>query len=535
MNNEEIDRFWTDPDGDGRTMLQLVAVAANDGIWGWDVPTGRSFYSPRWWELVGEQPSATEPDIGVFYAFLHPDDRARVLHALQTFIAGGEQDYRVEFRLRHRDGGWRWILSRGAAVRDADGRAIRLAGTHTDINDRVGAADRLERIVAERTADLVAMRDRAEVSAAATAKMLSATSHDIRQPLQAMALLLGSLQGETLSDPGAKALAAARRALIASMELLEDLLEYSRLDAGALRPALGAIDLHDLLTTVTEGYAVDARRRGIRIVVRPTPLLAWSDAQLLGRIIRNLVSNSLKFTSSGAILVAARPRGEHVRIQVWDTGCGVAPEIQRQIFWEFVQSTPSAQVDGKSPGLGLGLAIVERLSRLLGHPLGMRSEPGRGSVFWIDVPRHRTAALRGDALPGPDLPRLPQPCRVALIENDPDVCDALVGLLRAWGGQVVWARSAAALMSRIAHQPPDILIADWHIDGDIDGFAAFDQLERRFERPMPGIVLTGSYDFDAIRQANPALRKVIHKPVLPDILYAVVNAELMRTGFAAVR
>ncbi|WP_174273555.1 ATP-binding response regulator [Sphingomonas bacterium] len=518
-------------------MLQLVAVAANDGIWGWDVPTGRSFYSPRWWELVGEQPGETEPHIDVFYAFLHPDDRDRVLHALEAFIAGGQQDYRVEFRLRHRDGGWRWILSRGAAVRDADGRAIRLAGTHTDITERVGAADRLERIVAERTADLVAMRDRAEVSAAATAKMLSATSHDIRQPLQAMALLLGSLQGETLTDPGGKALEAARRALIASMELLEDLLEYSRLDAGALRPALGPIDLRDLLTTVTEGYAVDARRRGIRIVVRPTALIAHSDAQLLGRIVRNLVSNSLKFTSSGAILVAARARGERVRIQVWDTGCGIAPEMQRQIFWEFVQSAPPAQVDGKSPGLGLGLAIVERLSRLLGHAVGMRSEPGRGSVFWIDVPRHRSgAALQGDAMPGrSDLPRLPQSCRVALIENDPDVCDALVGLLRAWGGQVVWSRSAAALLSRIAHEPPDLLIADWHIDGDIDGFEAFDQLERRFQRAIPGIVLTGSYDFDEIRRANPALRKVVHKPVLPDVLFAVLNAELARSGFPATR
>jgi signal transduction histidine kinase len=207
---ESIDHFWTDPDEHGQTMLQLVATSANDGIWGWDVPTGRSFYSPRWWELIGEEPYAYEPHIDIFLGLLHPDDRERVLESIDRFIVGDLLDYRLEFRLRHHDGGWRWIRSRGSAVRDANGRATRIAGTHTDITERVDAADRLEKLVAERTRDLIAARDRAELASAATTKFLSATSHDVRQPLQAMALLLGSLQGEDLSETGQRTLDGVR-------------------------------------------------------------------------------------------------------------------------------------------------------------------------------------------------------------------------------------------------------------------------------------------------------------------------------------
>jgi len=521
-----IDPFWTEADELGRTMLHLVATGANDGIWGWDVPTGRSFYSARWWELIGSDSERHEAHIDTFYELLHRDDRDRVLDGIERFIVGKVQDYRMEFRLRHADGGWRWILSRGSALRDENGHATRIAGTHTDITERVDAADRLERLVADRTHDLVAARDRAELAAAATTKFLSATSHDIRQPLQAMALLLGSLQAEALSDTGKRTLEGVHRSLISSMELLDDLLEYSRLDAGALRPVIGPVDMRSLLLAVDDSFAIEARQRGIRLAVRDTALIGRSDAQLLGRILRNLVSNSLKFTNSGTVLIAARSRGDDIRIEVWDSGIGIPAEMQRQVFWEFVQDRSAPPSGGH--GLGLGLAIVERLSRLLGHRIGMRSQPGRGSVFWVEVPKHRTPPRLNGSAPQSRgaLPGLPEDCRVALIENDQEIARAFVTLLRSWNCRVVWARTVESLLSQIANEAPDLVIADWHLDSMIDGFQAFDRLEERFGRTMPGIVLTGDNDFERIARINRAGRKVLHKPILPDVLNAVLQAEL---------
>lgn len=507
-------------------MLERVALSTNDGIWGWDVATGRSFYSPRWWELVGLPSDYAAPHIDVFRELLHPDDRARVEAALAALIAGRSTDYREEFRLRHRSGDWRWIRSSGSAIRAADGVAFRLVGTHTDITHRIEAAERLERLVAERTRELAAARDRAEGAAVATTRFLSATSHDIRQPLQAVALLLGSLRAEVTTPAGLRTMTGIRRSLQASMELLDDLLEFSRLDAGVLRPDPRAVAVQSLLQSSLEGFAIEARERGLRFVVRDTPLLVQTDVHLAGRILRNLVSNSFKFTAQGSILVAARPRGDAVRIEVWDTGRGIAPEQQRQIFWEFTQIRPRGD-GGQTRGLGLGLAIVDRLARLMRHDIGMRSVAGRGSVFWIDLPR-----LRGGAdVPAEHAqpPEHPLDCRIAVAEDDPRIAGAYLQLLRSWGCRVVLSHSGAGLLSQIADQPPDLLVADWHLDGAMSGFELFDAVEARFGRPQPGVILSGDHDFEVLRKVNRARRRVLAKPILPDVLNAVLHAELERS------
>ena len=167
--------------------------------------------------------------------------------ASPNIAAGVRSEYRVEFRLRHKDGSWRSILTRGIVLREPSGRAVRFAGTHTDITDRVRAAERLETMVAERTTDLRAARDRAELANAATTKFLATASHDIRQPLQAMALLLGGLKGDVTTNEGARKLLAIERSLASGMELLDALLEFSKLDAGALRPRLTTVGIGDLL------------------------------------------------------------------------------------------------------------------------------------------------------------------------------------------------------------------------------------------------------------------------------------------------
>src|ERR1700691_6188141 len=314
---------WDREDSASVSLLRLIAQSTNDGIWDWDLETDEVYYSPRWLELIGYLPDELRGHVDTFVERLHPDDRTAVEQAIARYRAGSSPDYRVECRLQHKDGSWRSILTHGIVVRDSTGRAVRFAGTHTDITDRVRAAERLEMMVAERTADLRAARDRAELANAATTKFLVTASHDIRQPLQAMALLLGSLKTEITNGEGTRKLLAVERSLAAGMELLDALLEFSKLDAGALRPHVTTVGIGDLFDALTDGFTVEAAQKGLGFTIVPTCLSTRSDPQLLGRILRTLVSNAIKYTDHGRILIGCRRRGERVRIEVWDTGRGI--------------------------------------------------------------------------------------------------------------------------------------------------------------------------------------------------------------------
>ena len=513
---------WDKDDAASRSLLGLIAQSTNDGIWDWDLGTGRVYYSPRWLELVGHLPGELPGHIDTFIDRLHDDDRAIVRAGIDAYLGGRAGEYRMEFRLRHKDGGWRWIMSRGIALAGPDGRPFRLAGTHTDITERVRAAERLESEVAERTAELRAARDRAELAAAAKTKFLATASHDIRQPLQAMALLLGGLAPEVTTPAGQRTLRAVERSLGASMELLDALLEFSRLDAGALRPHVTGVALDDLLDIVVEPYMAEAARKGLRLTLRAPRATVRSDAQLLARILRNLLSNAIKYTDRGGILVGCRRRGDRLRLEIWDTGCGIPADQQRQVFWEFFQG-PGARRGG---GLGLGLAIVERLARLLGHHIAVRSLPGRGSVFAVEMTLDEPA---GPVVPVPAVApgfawlagRL-----VAVLEDDVAVAEALARLLAGWGARVAAGTTGAELAASLAGARPDAVIADCQLGDDQDGFAVLDGLDALHGCRLPAVVLTGDYDVGTLKRRNRARRRVLHKPVWPAVLEAVLRHEL---------
>ena len=519
-----VDTLWNGNDATGQALLHMLAMSTNDGIWDYDIPANRVYYSPRWLEHVGEEPGSLPTDIDTFLDRLHPDDSDRLRDTLNRYLANEIAEYRTEFRLRHRDGSWRWIMTRGVALRGDDGQAYRIAGTHTDITDRIEAAERLERIVAERTADLRAARDRAELAAAATGKFLAATSHDIRQPLQAMALLLGGLHSQVRSEGGRNTLHAVEQSLIASMEMLDSLLEFSRLDAGALRPAIGAVALNDLLSAAVAAFQVEASRKGIALHFVPTNAVVRTDPQLFGRILRNLISNALKYTYEGRVLVGCRGKGSRIRVEIWDTGCGIAPDRQRQIFWEFIQIRK-----GHTSGLGLGLAIVERLAKLLGHDVSLRSWLGQGSVFAIEVERASSAPPQAETA-------IDKPLRwvgvrhVAVLEDNNEIAEAFRHLLTDWGCIVAHATRLVDMIAVLGDRPPDLIIADWHLADDGDGFEALDGLEEHFGQKIPNLILTGDYDIKELERANKAKRTVLHKPILPQVLHAVMQAELAKGG-----
>ena len=521
---------WDREDAASSSLLRLIAQSTNDGIWDCDLETDDVYYSPRWLELIGYLPGELRGHINSFIERLHPDDRAAVEQSIAEYRAGVRPEYRAEFRLRHKDGSWRSILTRGIVLRDAGGRAVRFAGTHTDITDRVRAAERLETMVAERTTDLRAARDRAELENAATTKFLATASHDIRQPLQAMALLLGGLKGEVSTNDGARKLLAIERSLASGMELLDALLEFSKLDAGALRPRLTTVGVGDLFDVINDTFAVEAAQKNLRFAVMPTRLATRSDPQLLGRILRNLVSNAIKYTDRGRVLIGCRRRGDRVRIEVWDTGCGIPADQQRQIFWEFVQ----VKERGRSrSGLGLGLAIVDRLAKLLGHSVEIRSWPGRGSVFAVDMALERSPSAASSTVPTAVVPDAIFAGKlIAILEDDPAITEALTGLLRAWGASPVAASDDCALLRALSGRIPDAVIADRDLGQGGDGFAALSRLEATLGVSLPALVLTGDYDVRDLERVNEAGRRVLHKPVWPAVLHAVLRFELSRLAEA---
>jgi PAS domain S-box-containing protein len=521
---------WDREDSASRSLLRLIAQSTNDGIWDWDLATNEVYYSPRWLELIGYLPGELAGHVDTFIARLHPDDRDPVEHAINQYIAGNSAEYRAECRLRHKDGSWRSILTHGIVVRDATGRAVRFAGTHTDITDRVRAAERLEMMVAERTADLRAARDRAELANAATTKFLVTASHDIRQPLQAMALLLGGLKRDITTAAGTRKLSAVEHSLAAGMELLDALLEFSKLDAGALRPHMMTVSIGDLFDVLADGFAVEAAQKGIGLAIVSTRLSTRSDPQLLERILRNLVSNAIKYTDRGRVLIGCRRRGDRIRVEVWDTGRGIASERQRQIFWEYVQIEERGRSRG---GLGLGLAIVDRLVKLLGHQVEVRSWPGRGSVFAVEMTIDTAQPVAFNPVPTAVVPDAIFMHKViAVLEDDRAVADALALLLREWGAIPVTALHDADLLRELAGRRPDAVIADRDLGPAGDGFAALSRLEAQLGATLPSLILTGDYNLRDLERVNDAGRRVLHKPVWPAVLHAVLRFELSRSTAA---
>jgi PAS domain S-box-containing protein len=521
---------WDRTDNVSRALVRLVAQSTNDGIWDWNLETDEVYYSPRWLELVGYLPNELPGHIDTFTNLLHPDDCDNSARTIAEYLAGARPEYRNEFRLQHKNGSWRWIFTHGIAYRDATGRAIRLVGTHTDITDRVHAAARLESTVAERTNDLQAARDRAVLTAAATTDFPATVSHDIRQPLQAMALQFGTLKREVTTPEGKRQLLSVERSLGSAMELLESLLEYIKLDAGNLKPRLEAVSIGNLLESLGDTFSLVAAQKGLRLTVLPTRLAAQTDRQMLGRILRNLISNAIKYTDHGRILVGCRGHDDHMRIEVWDTGRGIRAEHLRQIFWEFVQVRDAGQE--QSGGLGLGLAIVDRLAKLLGHHIEVRSWPERGSVFAVDLPIVSATAA---ATPEPEVASAivsedPLASKlIAVIDDDQAVSKAIANLLKSCGAIAVCAADGDALLQALSGRRPDAVITDRNLGPTADGFTALTQLETHWGGALPSLILTGEYKVGDQEQANRTGRRVLHKPVWADTLLAALQFEIGRS------
>jgi two-component system CheB/CheR fusion protein len=319
-------------------------------------------------------------------------------------------------------------------------------------------------------------------------------------------------------------LGAIRNSCNAMRSLLDSLLDISRLDAGVIEPDIRAVPLLDLFDQLGMEFAPQTAAKGLELRVVPADYWVRSDPALLERILRNLLTNAVRYTPRGKILLGARRAGSTVRIEVWDTGIGIESETLEHVFEEFYQAD-NPELD-RGRGLGLGLAIIERLATLLEHKLSVRSWPGAGSVFEVSLPvanEPATAAVQGPRAP-PDTDILRGRLAV-LVDDDPIVLEGTEAMLVEWGCEVVSAASVsdAAEALRAINHFPDFIVADLRLRGTETGLDAIAVLHQLLARPVPAIIVTGDTDPERIKQASASGYIILHKPVEPVLLQFAIR------------
>jgi signal transduction histidine kinase/CheY-like chemotaxis protein len=363
-----------------------------------------------------------------------------------------------------------------------------------------------------------------EVANLAQSRFLAAASHDLRQPPHALGLFVAQLRARVNAAERTRLVEHIHGAVAAMNELFDALLDIAKLDAGALAPDLTEFPIEQLLKRTESTFAIAAREKGLRLRVLPSSAWVCSDFILLERILLNLVSNALRYASSGGVLVGCRRRAGTLRIEVCDSGPGI-PEDQRQnIFAEFYQLVGPER--NRHGGLGLGLAIVERLCRLLDHPLELTSTLGRGSRFTVVVPLVAAPAKSIDApLAPPIVLDATAGKLVVVIDDDEMVLAGMGGMLKGWGCQVVTAASdGAALTGLTDHERrPDLIISDYRLADGKDGIEAIERLRSEFGAPIPAFLVSGDTSAERLRAVRTRGYHLLHKPVPPMALRAMVS------------
>jgi signal transduction histidine kinase/ActR/RegA family two-component response regulator len=378
--------------------------------------------------------------------------------------------------------------------------------------------------LARRLEQVQAAREQAEQASLAKSRFFAAASHDLRQPLHSLGLFAAALEGHVFSREARDIVARIGDSIEALESLFNELLDLSKLDAGAVTVQPRSFALQDLFDRLSLEFHGEAVARQLRMRFVPTALVVRSDPVLLERVLANLVSNALRYTREGGVVVGARRRGDHVWLDVVDSGIGIPPEKQKQVFDEFFQiGNPGRD---RRRGLGLGLAIVQRLVTLMELPMSLASVPGKGTRFRIELPRAGAA----DAMPPAEHDPGVEPFagRLALlVEDDPDIRLATATLLGQWGLQVASCRSREdvdrALDSGLA---PDIALVDLRLETVDDGVDVVDLLRARLGAGFPALLLSGDTGAPELARVRDGQVPLLTKPVSPARLKSALHAAL---------
>ena len=370
--------------------------------------------------------------------------------------------------------------------------------------------------------DLRKQKEIAEAANLAKSTFLAAASHDLRQPVHALGLFVGALRAIPMPPEGRRIVEQIEASANAMDGLFAALLDISRLDAGTVDVKPHSFALYPLLDRICRDNADEARSKAVSIELQKTSAIALTDPVLLERIMRNLVSNAVRYTDTGRILVGSRRRGDRVAIQVWDTGRGIPADQIGRIFEEYYQlGNPERD---RAKGLGLGLAIVRRLAALLDCQIEVRSKVGSGSSFEIAVPVSDCGQ--------PELVHVDQEARGALargmvvvVDDELPIRDGMVTLLGGWGHEVVAAASGDDAMKLLATNPrrPDLIICDCRLGNGENGIAVIERLQGEYNDTIPALLITGDTAPDRLAEAHASGLLLLHKPVSNSKLRAAIG------------
>jgi len=368
----------------------------------------------------------------------------------------------------------------------------------------------LEQLVAERTVELALAMKNAEAANNAKSRFLAAASHDLRQPLSALKVYAGLLNNPRV--PAYPKMVANTRDCINSLsDLLDDLLDLSKLEAGVVTPTVSDFAIADVFAHLETIHAPEATGKGLRLRCVPSRIVGRTDLVLFRRALGNLLANAISYTERGGVLIACRRRQGKFWVEVWDTGVGIPAENFAEIFEEFKQLGDGS----RNSGSGLGLAIVAKTAALLGLGIGLRSRPGRGSVFAIELPLGQAELIvPASAISNAALHTL----RIALVEDNPMVRDALVEGLQGLGHRVLAAATTEALLPELEPLPPDIVVSDYRLNAGETGFDVIAAVREQYGAELPAILITGDTDPNLLRGMTGRGIIVLRKPLALETL-----------------
>ncbi len=423
------------------------------------------------------------------------------------------------------------LMTRVERSMDQQGNAFSLFQTAISLEGQVRRrTDELTttlRSLERSNAELVKAKEGAEQANLSKTRFLAAASHDVLQPLNAAHLSVSALADLQTTDEARALVRQVERSLETMEDLLRTLIDISKLDAGVMQPSPTDIEVNALMAPLVSDFQTLARAKGLRFRFRRCDAVIRTDKQMLRRILQNLLSNAVRYTPQGGVLIGARRRGPVLRIDVADTGIGIESGQTDMIFEEF-HTIPAPGRSNEPPGLGLGLSIVRRMATALGHPLRFRSIPGRGSVFSIEVPVSGLAAS-----PEPQEATATRPLNISalqgaevlLVENDPTVLQAMATLLKSWGCRCRLASNAteAVDLVRDTGWRPAIVIADQHLDhGDL-GTVTVERMRAVVSPALPAIIVTAD-PTPHVRELSAAIGvELMRKPVKPAQLRALMG------------
>ena len=487
-------------------------------------------------------------------------DKIRHLESLLFCCADAYADFRYHLVQYGRVFGFETLFLRAdgqcvhvsinALLKQTEGSAPTIEAFVQDITERKKTQDKLKRLneeleerVASRTQELVSLNDKlwqeisereqiqkelkvakeaAEDANKSKDKYLAAASHDLLQPMNAARLLIAALRERALQEQDAHLVERVHLALENAEDLLTDLLDISKLDQNAVKPDITDFRISQLINSMVGEFQPVAENKGLSLKGLDSSAMVRSDSRLLLRIIRNFISNAIRYTDEGRVLVGCRRKGQVLSIQVWDTGTGIPDDKQKEIFKEFQQLECHTAKDRQ--GVGLGLAIVDRIANMLGHQLKLSSIDGKGSMFSIEVP---ISEPQGEVVHTPGFGfQVHEPLNqlaVLVIDNEENILSSMYALLTQWGCLVTTASSESEAIAACQEFIPDIILADYHLDYDKLGTDAIKAVRNKLGLDIPGVMLTADRSDECRKLFTQLDLQVINKPVKPGKLRALLT------------